>query len=78
MLKLDFLSVPRVGVYKGKDYVKIGLSFSTQGGCVCVWVWCGCVCVGVYMCGCICVWVSGEVGLRHMFSAVIICIIDFF
>ena len=40
-----------------------------------VWV-CMCVGVGVYVCGCTCVWVSGEVGQRHIFSAVIIYIMD--
>ena len=38
-----------------------------------------CACgVGVYVCGCgcVCVWVSSEVGQRHIFSAVIIYIMD--
>ena len=38
-----------------------------------------CVGVGVNVCGCrcVCVLVSGEVGYRNMFAAVIICIMDF-
>ena len=31
-----------------------------------------------YVRGCVFMWVSGEVGYRDMFSAVIICIMDYF
>ena len=51
--------------------------------CECVWL----MIVGVRVCrlgedqyvrGCVFMWVFGDVGYRDMFSAVIICIIDFF